>query len=174
METQIYLRPMTEEDADLIVEWRNRPELKRFFICQDDFTKEGHLQWFRQMKATQRACQMMICDKKTDMPLGSVDIKAIDWEHHKGEYGIFLGEEAARGRGIGTEAAKLMLAYGFEQLGLHRIYLRALATNEQAIRSYEKAGFVREGYLHDDVYICGRYVDIVLMAAVKKEKESEG
>lgn len=166
----IYLRPMTEEDADLIVAWRNKPELKKFFISQDDFTKEGHLAWFRRMKESGRACQMMICDKKTDKPLGSVDIKHIDQEHHKGEYGIFIGEEDARGRGIGTQAAKLMIQYGFEVLGLHRIYLRALAGNAQAIRSYEKAGFVQEGYLKDDVYIHGKYVDIVWMAVVKQEK----
>ena len=170
MEEQIYLRPMTEEDAELIVTWRNKPELKRFFISQSDFTMEGHLKWFRSMKESGRACQMMIIDKKDDRPLGSVDIKDIDHVHHKGEYGIFIGDEAARGRGIGTEAAKLMIRYGFEQLGLHRIYLRALAGNGQAIRSYEKAGFRQEGYLKDDVCINGKYVDVVWMAIVNKEK----
>ena len=173
MEYSIYLRPMTEEDADLIVAWRNKPELKRFFICQADFTREGHLKWFRTMKESGRACQMMICDKADDRPLGSVDIKDIDHDHHKGEYGIFIGDDAARGRGIGTQAAKLMIQYGFEELGLHRIYLRALAGNAQAIRSYEKAGFVQEGYLHDDVCINGKYVDIVWMAIVNKEKNCE-
>ena len=170
MDYQIYLRPMAEEDAELIVEWRNKPELKRFFISQTDFTIEGHLNWFRTMKESGRACQMMIIDKKDDKPLGSVDIKDIDHDHHKGEYGIFIGEEAARGRGIGTEAAKLMIQYGFEELGLHRIYLRALAGNAQAIRSYEKAGFEQEGYLKDDVCINGKFVDIVWMAIVNKEK----
>ncbi len=169
MDYQIYLRPMTEDDAELIVAWRNKPELKRFFISQADFTVEGHLKWFRTMKESGRACQMMIIDKKDDKPLGSVDIKDIDHAHHKGEYGIFIGDEAARGRGIGTEAAKLMIQYGFEKLGLHRIYLRALAGNEQAIRSYEKAGFEHEGYLKDDVCINGKYVDIVWMAIVNKE-----
>ena len=49
---------------------------------------------------------------------------------------------------------------------LHRVYLRALSENLQAIRSYEKAGFVREGLLRDDVCIDGVYRDIVWMAAV--------
>ena len=173
MENTIYLRDMTEEDADLIAAWRNKPELKKFFISQADFTREGHLAWFRNMKESGRACQMMICDKETDKPLGSVDIKNIDMEHKKGEYGIFIGEEDARGRGIGTQAAKLMIQYGFETLGLHRIYLRALADNAQAIRSYEKAGFEKEGYLKDDVCIHGKYVDIVWMAIVKKEDQEK-
>ncbi|MDE7044404.1 MAG: GNAT family N-acetyltransferase, partial [Acetatifactor sp.] len=85
---------------------------------------------------------------------------------NKAEYGIFIGEDDARGRGIGTAAAKLMLRYCFEEEGLHRIYLRAFSSNLQAIRSYEKAGFVREGLLRDDVRIDGKYCDIQWMAAV--------
>jgi UDP-4-amino-4,6-dideoxy-N-acetyl-beta-L-altrosamine N-acetyltransferase len=170
MDYQIYLRPVTEEDADLIVAWRNKPSVKKYYIYQGEFTREGHLKWFRTMKESGRACQMMIVDKNDDRPLGVVDIKDIDRAHQKGEYGIFIGDEAARGRGIGTEAAKLMIQYGFKELGLHRIYLRALASNKQAIRSYEKAGFKQEGYLCDDVCINGEFVDVVWMAIVNKEK----
>jgi len=86
----------------------------------------------------------------------------------------FLDEDSAvtfadvrrEARIIGTAAAKLMLRYCFEQELLHRVYLRALSENLQAIRSYEKAGFVREGLLRDDVCIDGVYRDIVWMAAV--------
>lgn len=170
MEYQIYLRPMTEDDTDRIVAWRNQPSVRDYFIYQADFTREGHLQWLHEVVEKGHACQMMICDRLSDVPLGSVYIRDIDYTHHKGEYGIFIGEEAARGRGIGTEAARLMLQYGFEELKLHRIYLRVLADNKQAIRSYEKAGFRQEGYLKEDACINGKYVDIVWMAAVKDEE----
>lgn len=173
MEYQIYLRPMNAEDTDMIVAWRNKPSVKNYFIYRADFTREGHLYWLHEVVEKGHACQMVICDKATDKPLGSVYIRDIDQNHKKGEYGIFLGEEAARGRGIGTEAACLMIQYGFEKLGLHRIYLRVLAGNERAIRSYEKAGFKQEGYLHHDVCIDGEYMDIVWMAIVNEEKKSE-
>lgn len=173
MKEHIYLRPMTEEDTDRIVSWRNQPNVKNFFIYRADFTREGHLYWLHEVVEKGDACQMIICDSVTDQPLGSVYIRDIDRVHHKGEYGIFIGEEAARGRGVGTEAAQLMIRYGFEKLGLHRIYLRVLADNERAIRSYEKAGFKKEGYLYQDVCINGEYVDIVWMAIVNEEKKSE-
>ncbi len=169
MEYQIYLRPMTEADTDMVVAWRNQPSVKNYFIYQADFTREGHLHWLHEVVEKGRACQMIICDKEGDKPLGSVYIRDIDRTHHKGEYGIFIGEESARGRGIGTQAARLMIQYGFEKLGLHRIYLRALAGNDVAVRSYEKAGFEHEGCLRDDVCINGEYVDIVWMAIVNKE-----
>ena len=117
--------------------------------------------------------QMIICDLANDKPLGSVYIRDIDRHHNKAEYGIFIGEADARGRGVGTAAAKLMLRYCFEEEQLHRVYLRALSENGQAIRSYEKAGFRREGLLRDDVCIEGDYRDIVWMAAVNSGNDQE-
>lgn len=162
----IYLRLMTYDDTGLIIKWRNSDAVRKNFIYQGLFTKESHENWIRSKVEIGEVVQTIICDLKTNQPLGSVYIRDIDRQHNKAEYGIFIGEEAARGRGIGTAAAKLMLRYCFEKEKLNRIYLRALSGNEQAIRSYEKAGFVKEGYLKEDVCIDGKYVDVVWMAAV--------
>ncbi|MBQ8596815.1 MAG: hypothetical protein IJ409_03390, partial [Lachnospiraceae bacterium] len=48
----IYLRPMTEEDTDLIVKWRNEDFVRRNFIYRKTFTAEGHLQWIETMVKT--------------------------------------------------------------------------------------------------------------------------
>lgn len=165
-EANIYLRLMEEADTDRIIAWRNREDVRRNFIYQEPFTRQGHENWVKTMIRTGRAVQMIIVDLAGDVPLGSVYIRDIDREHHKAEYGIFIGMPQARGRGVGTAAARLMLRYCFEEEGLHRVYLRALARNRQAIRSYEKAGFVKEGFLKDDVCIGGTYYDIVWMAAI--------
>lgn len=166
--TDIYLRPMTYEDTELIVSWRNSQEVRKNFIYQALFTKESHENWIRTMVDTGKVVQMMICEKDTDRPVGSVYIRDIDHQHHKAEYGIFIGEAFARGKGYGTAAARLMIAYSFEKLGLHRLFLRVYGDNQQAIRSYEKAGFEREAYLREDVYIDGKYRDIVLMGILNR------
>ncbi len=165
----IYLRRMTYDDTDAIVAWRNNDEVRRRFIYQEPFTRQGHENWIKNMVETGRVVQMIICDSSTKEALGSVYIRDIDRQHNKAEYGIFIGEAQARGRGVGTAAAKLMLRYCFEEEKLHRIYLRVLADNHQAIRSYEKAGFVKEACLRDDVRIEGTYRDIIWMAVVNTD-----
>lgn len=167
----IYLRPMTGDDTDLIVKWRNSDAVRLNFIYQEPFTREGHENWIRNMVETGKVVQMIICETKDDTPLGSVYIRDIDRRHNKAEYGIFIGEESARGRGIGTAAASLMLEYCFREEKLHRVYLRAFASNARAIRSYEKAGFAREGLLREDVCIEGEYRDIVWMAAINPDRK---
>ena len=162
----IYLRPITWEGTELILKWRNADSVRKHFIYQEPFTREGHENWIRTMIDTGRAVQMILCSLTEDRPIGSVYIRDIDRVHNKAEYGIFIGEDTLRGRGIGTAAARLMLQYCFEEEGLHRIYLRALSDNLQAIRSYEKAGFEREACLRDDVRIEGEYRDIIWMAVL--------
>ena len=167
-EAGIYLRLMTYADTDLIVNWRNSDGVRKNFIYQALFTREGHENWIRTMIDTGKVVQMIICEEETNRPVGSVYLRDIDMTHRKAEYGIFIGEEDARGKGYGSSAARLMIQYAFEEMDLHRLFLRVYAENIQAIRSYEKAGFVKEAHLRDDVCIQGKYHDIVLMGILNQ------
>lgn len=167
-EAGIYLRFMTYDDTDLIVSWRNTDGVRKNFIYQALFTRESHENWIRTKVETGDVVQMIICETGSERPVGSVYVRDVDRTHHKAEYGIFIGEADARGKGYGTAAAKLMIRYCFEEMKLHRLFLRVYAENQQAIKSYEKAGFEREALLRDDVCIEGQYRDIVLMGILNR------
>jgi len=168
MDAGIYLRLMTYDDTDLIVSWRNTDSVRKNFIYQALFTRESHENWIRTKVETGDVVQMIICEMGSDRPVGSVYVRDVDHTHKKAEYGIFIGEADARGKGYGTAAAKLMIRYCFEEMKLHRLFLRVYADNHQAIKSYEKAGFEREALLRDDVCIEGNYRDIVLMGILNR------
>lgn len=162
--SKVILRPIDENDTDNIVTWRNRESVKCHFIYQKPFTIEGHTAWLQNMVKTGNVAQFIIYSQALEKDVGSVFLRDIDPDNRKAEYGIFIGEDDARGHGIGTAAAKLIIKYGFDELGLHKIFLRVFADNIRAIKSYEKAGFRQEAYLKDEVYISGAFYDIVLMA----------
>ena len=73
--------------------------------------------------------------------IGSVYLQKIDRRKHTAEYGIFIGEENALGKGYGSEAMQLMLRYAEESLGIVKVDLRVLEDNAPAMQVYLKNGF---------------------------------
>lgn len=165
----VRLRPIADADTDLIVKWRNTPSVVQNFIFRQTFTPEMHRNWLATKVATGQVVQYIIIDKADDKPIGSVYYRDIDGHNRSAEYGIFIGEESARGKGLGTETAKLFTDFGFAELQLHRISLRVLAENTAARRSYEKAGFVQEGIFRDMELLDGQYRDVVFMARLAEK-----
>ena len=137
---KVYLRPMKTEDTDKIVAWRNKDFVRKNFIYQELFSKEGHLSWIRNQVEPGRVVQFIIC-LSNGREIGSVYFRDIDRKKGVAEYGIFIGEEDALGCGYGTQTAKAALEYAFTKLGIDKIFLRFLADNIGAQKSYERAGF---------------------------------
>jgi len=167
MNEQVTIRPVTEADTDRIIAWRNAPSVMAHFIYRTPLTRKAHLNWLRNRVETGEVAQFVICDGETEV--GSVYLRDIDRDNQKCEYGIFIGDEECRGKGVGTAAAKLALAYAFEELKMNRVYLRVFADNLGAIKSYEKAGFRYEGTFRQDVMIDGVGEDIVFMAILRED-----
>lgn len=164
----IDLKPMECKDTENIIHWRNQPFVRKWFIDQRLFTKEGHMAWVEAMIDTGRAVQFIIRWKIQKREIGSVYLRDIDTEAGVAELGIFIGEEDCLEKGIGREAVELICAYGFEQLLLRKIILRVLADNKRAIASYRKVGFVIVGSSYAKVEPHGDYRNIIFMA---KEKD---
>lgn len=72
-------------------------------------------------------------------------------------------------QGYGTEAARLLLALGFEELGLHRIFATCDTENVASARVLQKIGMVREGRLREHQQIRGRWRDSHLYAILDRE-----
>jgi RimJ/RimL family protein N-acetyltransferase len=100
--------------------------------------------------------------------VGWVFLQNIELEHGRASIGILLAPES-RGRGFASSAMRKMIDIGFRQLRLNKIYLTTRGINEQAIRLYQKLGFVIEGQLRDHAYSDGRYYDTYFMGILASE-----
>lgn len=165
----VSIRQISHEDTNNIVRWRNHPNVLKNFIDQQQITFESHEKWLATKVFTGEVIQFIIRDNETQKDIGSVFIRDIDMNHRHGEFGIFIGEDDFRGKGRGTEACQLICKYAFDKIGLERIYLRVLANNSGAIRSYQKVGFVAEGVFRNHVIVNGKKSDLMFMGLLKEE-----
>ena len=106
----VTLRPITDADTDLIVKWRNTPSVVQNFIFRQTFTPEMHRSWLATKVATGQVVQYIIVDKADGKPVGSVYYRDIDPHNRSAEYGIFIGEESARGKGLGTGLDRVLVS----------------------------------------------------------------
>ena len=81
-----------------------------------------------------------------DRLLGSISLMRFAWQHARAEVGYWLGKES-RGQGHATRAVRLITAWGFRSLGLHRIDLLAATENPASQHVAERCGFTREAVL---------------------------
>ncbi len=102
--------------------------------------------------------------------LGEVVLNEWDEENLSCGFRTLIGA-AGCGRGLGTEATRLIVAYGLQELGLHRIALQVYAFNPRARHVYEKVGFRHEGTGRDALRFDGGWVDVDYMAALSTDPE---
>lgn len=168
MKEIVKLRKLAESDTANIVRWRNSPSVKCNLYSQEDITEEQHLNYFHNVVETGKCAQYIIVvkDENGTRDIGTTFIKNIDRHSNKGEFGIFIGEECARGKGYAKYAISEIVRIAFEEIKLHRVYLSVMADNIPAIKAYEKAGFSIEGTMVEDYLRDDKYINIVIMGAI--------
>jgi RimJ/RimL family protein N-acetyltransferase len=165
----VVLGPLSEADSETMWRWINDRELVLFNNAYRPVHEATHQEWFANTLKRQDLAIFGIRTRPEDRLIGTCQLHTIHPVHRSAELQIRIGEEAWRGKGCGRETVQLLLATGFRDLNLRRIYLHVLANNAVAIRLYEKVGFIREGLLREAAYIDGRYEDLLLMAMLKRD-----
>jgi len=167
---KIFLRSLEVEDVKGFYHWLNDQEVTKY-TSHGIFpvTREGEEKWLSDTRKSKNTIVLAIIDKKTDTHIGNCAIQKINWIYRHAEFAIIIGEKKFWGKGIGTEVAKLLINHAFRNLNLNKVWLGVNTENKDAVRSFEKAGFVREGILRQEIYRKGRYCDVIRMSILKQE-----
>jgi len=149
----VRLRRLLESDLAQLHRWYQSPELWDHLVGA--FTPRAESEAVAHMRGwlepTHRELRLAIVRGEDGALVGLVSLTPIDREEGDAEFHIFLGEPGDRGRGYGRAATAAMLAHAFDEIGLWRIRLRVLRTNEAALRVYAALGFEPEGPLEAPV-----------------------
>ena len=166
------LEPVRAADSERLFAWINDRELVLLSSAYSPVHEAGHSEWFESIRSRDDVVIFAIRRVADDELIGTCQLLSIDRRHRSAELQIRIGEPQAQGHGLGTEAVELLLGHAFDDLDLQRVQLHVFATNERAIRAYEKSGFEREGVLRDAVYVDGARLDVVVMAKLRLPRSS--
>ena len=126
------------------------------------------LDWYGTRNDQPDRLDLAVTDKASGECVGEVVLNQWDPGNANCNFRILIGPRG-RDRGLGTEATRLIVGYGFERLGLHRISLEVYAFNPRARRAYEKAGFRAEGVLRESLRYNGEWIDATVMSILAPE-----
>lgn len=169
MSDNIILRAIQKNDLPQLFAWINDRDEVLWNASYKPVHQAEHEKWFASLVDRSDLKIFGIEKLASKQLIGSCQLFNIHTIHRSAELQIRLGSIEERNQGLGTEAVKLLLKFGFVDLNLNRIYLNVIEQNERAIRSYEKCGFIKEGLLRGAAYINGKYVNLITMAILQQE-----
>jgi RimJ/RimL family protein N-acetyltransferase len=168
---RLKLRDFREDDVDAVHSWASDPEVVRFMSWGPntrELTREFLQRKFAERTGDpRRTWDLAVVRRDTGQVIGSVGLR-LDEQRQQAALGYCYHQDAW-GHGFATEAAREMLRFGFEELGLHRIHASADTRNGASIRVLDKLGMRQEGRLREHVMMRGEWRDSYLYAVLRSE-----
>ena len=168
---RVRLRHVTQADADSFFAVFTNPDVMRYWAhppMQDRSEAVALVDDIHQCFADRTLFQWGIALRADDRVIGHLTLAALDKTHKRAEIGYALHREQW-GKGLMLEAQTLLLDYAFDVLGLHRIEADADPRNAASIKSLERLGFGREGYLRERWHVAGEVQDGMYFGLLARE-----
>ncbi|GHE15978.1 acetyltransferase [Streptomyces alanosinicus] len=164
------LRPVTVDDVPALMPMFRDAEASRLTGSHGDGEPdEAQIRaWYDTRGVQDDRLDLAVVERTTGNVIGEAVLNEWDPRNESCGFRICL-VPGTYGHGLGTEATRLIVGYGFEELGLHRISLEVYAFNPRARRVYENVGFIAEGVLRDALLWEGERVDAAIMPILAPE-----
>jgi RimJ/RimL family protein N-acetyltransferase len=166
---KVVLRPIRMDDAPRFVKWFNDPEVNKFMNYRG-ITLAFEKKHIKERQKTKSSSDLHFCIDTIDgVHIGACSLESISKVHKRASFGIIVGEKKYWDQGLGGEAARIILGYGFKKLKLHRITLDVYSYNPRAIKVYKRLGFKIEGRKREHAFWQGKFYDAFDMGILKRE-----
>lgn len=164
---KVTIRKFALEDIPNKIRWINDPENNQYLHYRLPLEYEKTVEWFQKNQGrTDRYDAVIEAD---GLPVGLIGLLSIDGQNRKAEYYVSMGDTAYKGKGAAYQASRLILEYGFVELGLQKIYLYTETGNTAAQKLFRRVGFRMEGILKKDLFSRGRYVDRYVYGIMRED-----
>lgn len=167
---KVILRAIEPSDVKQLWEWTQDEEVMRLrdYPSPPVPLAEAEQEYQESLRRDTKDLRLAITTLDGEL-IGETSLRYVDHRAGGADFTIAIGNKAYWGHGYGSDAARALMEFAFEQYNLHRITLYVHAFNERAIRSYEKCGFQHEGRLREAHYEDGEYKDVLVMGLLKED-----
>lgn len=163
----VYLLDLTEDNIELVRQWRNSPEVYNYMYSSQNISAEEQKKWFDKIKNEINSKYWII--KYGEKELGLASLQNIDMTLNSCYWAFYLGDTSIRGSGIGAKVEYLVLDFVFEKLKLNKLRCEVFVFNDKVIKMHEKFGFRREAYYREHCEKNGKSEDVVGLAILRSE-----
>lgn len=165
---KVYLSPLNPDDYEIYTKWLNNSNITQYLTLHNSMVSLlGEKEYLE--NTSKKEFNYAIVKKENDELMGSIAFDKIDYKNGNASMGIFIGEDDNLSKGYGSEAIKLLLEFGFNELRLHNVDLSVLEGNERAMKCYKKCGFKEYGRRHEVLYRNGEYIDLIYMEIINEK-----
>lgn len=163
------IRRICETDLPTRVSWMNHPNVYSSMHYDIPVVLNKTISWFQQNQDNCNRVDVVFEESGKLVAMGG--LTGIDGCLGKAELYIFV-DPFLHSKGTGTAATRLLCEYGFETLGLNKIYLVTNESNIAAQRVYEKVGFQLEGRMRKETIVAGHLEDRLYYGLFKDELQN--
>ena len=163
---RVRLRAVEDDDLDLLWRWRNDLEVAGNLNQPRPWSRADVRAWVNRNREQADQRLWFIIETQDGRPIGRIGLTEMDSLNRHAELNLVIGEKEFQGQGLGQDAARTLVRYAFEQLGLNKLWLVTLASNERALICFERCGFRRTGVMQQHMFRDGKLQDVVVMEAL--------
>lgn len=162
----ITIRDLTTTDLDLLVSWRNDPDVNRYLA--DRLKSRAEVEgWFNRLRSNPRIWLKAVL--RDGRLIGYCTVESIDEKSRKCEPALVIGEVNSWGLGIGRTVLEEMLKYAFSDLHMHRVWAAVARGNDRSERLLRRAGFSQEGVMREALLIAGEFTDLLCYSMLEMD-----
>jgi RimJ/RimL family protein N-acetyltransferase len=168
---KVHLRPVKRSDIEYFLRWFNDPEVTQYLSMYLPMTEMAESKFIEELGADRTKTFFIIeaIEGEAGKAIGSISLSSINPKDHHATFGIAIGDKDYWSRGYGTEAARLLVNYGFRQLNLHGINSTVIGFNERSARMHRKVGFKEEGRQREFYFKNGAFHDQIVFGILREE-----
>lgn len=164
---------MEEQDLPMLMQWRNNPELRKFFRETREINTSNQKKWFDAVTTRDSHHKMFSIVRLEDYQLlGACGLCYIDWVNRSADFSIYIGyKNIYIDTEYAVEAAQLMRDYGFNTLNLQRLWAEIYSIDDAKKSFFNQLGFTLEGEFRETYWHNGQWHNSLFYSLLRKDLE---